>query len=55
MFVSPFIRCVQTANNILNKIKKNNLSLLIKIEPGFSEALNVCQKPPGILSVDKLK
>lgn len=54
IFVSPFIRCLQTATNIINELS-NKDELKIFVEPGFIESLSCTQFPPGCLSVDELK
>ncbi|CAD5209923.1 unnamed protein product [Bursaphelenchus okinawaensis] len=62
VFVSPFIRTVQTANGILDAIEKaspdaykNGGHPVMWLEPGFSESLHVCQPVPGYLTPEELK
>ncbi|VDN44784.1 unnamed protein product [Gongylonema pulchrum] len=52
VYCSPFIRCIQTTEQIVNKYPKQ---LKVFIEPGICEALCSTQYPPGYLSVHELK
>lgn len=54
IFVSPFIRCLQTATNIVSKLP-NGSELKFYVEPGFIEALSCTQFPPGCLTAKQLK
>mmetsp|Transcript_15240 Transcript_15240/g.23719 ORF Transcript_15240/g.23719 Transcript_15240/m.23719 type:complete len:224 (+) Transcript_15240:27-698(+) len=50
IITSPYIRCVQTANEIATV-----LDVSIWVEPGFSEVQNGGTYPPHFLKIDELK
>ncbi|KAL3084349.1 hypothetical protein niasHT_035175 [Heterodera trifolii] len=55
IFCSPFTRCVQTAQHIVDKMRQNGSNLpSLCIEPGLAESLNACQSPPGFPSTDEI-
>ncbi|CAJ0946722.1 unnamed protein product, partial [Mesorhabditis belari] len=51
IFTSPFTRCIQTMNGILSGLSDIPE---ICVEPGLSESLNACAKPPGRPSLHEI-
>uniref|UniRef100_A0A914UQ20 Uncharacterized protein n=1 Tax=Plectus sambesii TaxID=2011161 RepID=A0A914UQ20_9BILA len=52
IFASPFERCVHTAQMIVDA---RDTPIAIFLEPGITEALMLCQNPPGWMSTQELK
>uniref|UniRef100_A0A915CYP1 Phosphoglycerate mutase n=1 Tax=Ditylenchus dipsaci TaxID=166011 RepID=A0A915CYP1_9BILA len=67
IFSSPFTRCLQTTTNIIEAIRDESVKEAggnqeaaeslpkIFVEPGFGEAMNVSQFPPGYVDIKELE